>query len=138
MNVHYCIFCRVASGGMPAYILCQDAHAMAFMDSSPVAPGHALVIANTHIETIYDISLPVLNSVMATVHRVAAAVHEVFEPDGLSILQSNGVGAHQMVRHFHVHILPRAADDGLLMNWHPTPGERHAVEEAAERIRKRL
>jgi histidine triad (HIT) family protein len=137
-NVHYCIFCRVAAGAMPAYILHQDEHSLAFMDSSPVAPGHAIVMAKPHVENIFDISVPVLQAVMATVHRVAKAVNSVFLPEGLSILQSNGPGARQTVRHFHIHVLPRSAEDGLMMNWHPEPGERHVIEEAAQRIRERM
>lgn len=138
MTVHHCIFCRILAGDAPAYILCQDEHSLAFMDINPVAPGHALVVSRVHAETIFDIPEPALKAVAATVKRVAQAVNSAFLPEGISIVQANGRGAAQSVPHFHMHVLPRSADDGLSLNWPLRPGERHAIEAAAEMIRSRL
>jgi hypothetical protein len=37
-----------------------------------------------------------------------------------------------------MHIVPRAKDDGLLMNWTPKPGDKAALSALAERIRANL
>ena len=37
-----------------------------------------------------------------------------------------------------MHVLPRRADDGLVMNWEPKPGDRPAIEAVYERLRRRL
>ena len=66
------------------------------------------------------------------------AVNAAFLPDGLSIIQSNGPGAAQSVLHFHMHVLPRSFEDGLPINWLLRPGERRAIEAAADRIRAAL
>jgi histidine triad (HIT) family protein len=59
-------------------------------------------------------------------------------PDGINLIQANGPGAAQSVPHFHMHILPRWKDDGLLINWHPTPGDMNAIKALHERILKNL
>ncbi len=138
MNVHGCIFCRIIAGNAPAFILCEDEHSLAFMDINPVAPGHALIISKTHAETIFDLPVPDLKAVSATVKKVAQAVNSALLPDGISIVQSNGRGAAQSVLHFHMHVVPRSMDDGLLLNWPLRPGELSAIEATAERIRAYL
>ena len=40
--------------------------------------------------------------------------------------------------HFHIHVLPRVRDDGLLLDWPLVPGDRDAIAAAAERIRRHL
>ena len=49
---------------------------------------------------------------MATVVRMTRAVQACFEPDGVSIWQSNGEGANQEVPHVHIHVFPRWQGDG--------------------------
>ncbi len=138
MNVHSCIFCRIIARSAPAFLLCEDEHSLAFMDINPVAPGHALIVSKTHAETIFDLPIPDLQAVSATVKKVAQAVNSALLPDGISVVQSNGRGAAQSVLHFHMHVVPRTMDDGLLLNWSLRPGELSAIEAMAERIRAYL
>ena len=133
-----CIFCRIVARELPSFLLCEDEHSMAFMDINPVAPGHALVIAKVHAENIFDIPVAELSPVIAMVKRVASAVEAAFRPDGISIVQSNGPGAAQSVLHFHMHVLPRSHYDDLAMNWRLSPGDRRALQAAADRIRECL
>lgn len=67
-----------------------------------------------HIENVFELDADAASAVMAATVRVARAVRSAFEPDGLSLWQSNGPGAHQEVPHFHMHVMPRWAGDGLL------------------------
>jgi histidine triad (HIT) family protein len=135
MDDHDCIFCRIVARQSPSFLLCEDEHSMAFMDINPVAPGHALVISKVHTVNIFDIPVPVLQSVVATVKKIARAVDGAFQPAGISIVQSNGPGAAQSVMHFHMHVLPRSHYDDLAMNWLLSPGDRPAIQAAADRIR---
>lgn len=132
---YHCIFCRIVSRDVPAYILVEDEDSLAFMDINPVAPGHALIIPKHHAENLFDIPTAVLQRLMPTVQRVAQAVNAVFLPDGISLTQANGSGAAQSVPHFHIHVVPRWNDDGLALNWALRPGERSGIEANAERLR---
>jgi histidine triad (HIT) family protein len=72
-----------------------------------------IVIPNGHFADLREIPEADLGAVYGTAKRVAAALHEVRECDGTSTRQHNGSGAGQDVFHFHVHVFPRFAGDGL-------------------------
>ncbi len=133
-----CVFCRIIRGEIPSFQIFDDERALAFMDINPANPGHALVIPKMHAESIFTIEEPFLRATVLVAQRVARAVRKVFEPYGLNIVQANGPGAAQSVAHFHWHVLPRAKDDGLLMNWPLRPGDKTALADAAGRLRLAL
>jgi histidine triad (HIT) family protein len=130
-----CIFCKIAAGEAPCFKLCEDAETLAFMDINPVHDGHALVISKGHHPTLFDIPPEAFAAVARTTARVAQAVKEAVQPDGLNLVQANGRAAAQSVGHFHMHVLPRLAGDGLLVNWRPQPGDMAQIAAVAERIR---
>ena len=129
-----CIFCRIIRGEVPSFRIFEDDRTLAFMDINPVNPGHSLVIPRVHAETIFTLDEPWLVATMLAAQRIARAVHRAFQPYGLNIIQANGPGAAQSVPHFHWHVLPRAKDDGLLMNWPLRPGDMTDISAAAERV----
>ncbi|MBM3645313.1 MAG: HIT domain-containing protein [Alphaproteobacteria bacterium] len=122
-----CVFCAIVTGRIPSFRLWEDADTIAFMDINPANPGHALAVAKGHWPTIHALPSTVLAAVAATAQRVARAQQVVLAPGGINLIQANGPGAAQSVPHFHIHILPRAVDDGLSLNWTPRPGDREAV-----------
>jgi histidine triad (HIT) family protein len=133
-----CIFCRIIRGEVPSFRVFEDDRTLAFMDIHPVNPGHALVVPKVHAETIFTLEDLSLTATVRVAQRVARAVQKAFRPDGLNIVQANGPGAAQSVQHFHWHVLPRAKDDGLSMNWPLEAGDMAAVADAAERLRAAL
>jgi histidine triad (HIT) family protein len=133
-----CIFCKIVAGAIPCFKLYEDAETLAFMDINPVHDGHCLVIPKAHYPTIFDLPPEAFAAVGRTSIAVARAVNRAVEPDGLNLLQSNGPGAAQSVPHFHLHILPRRMNDGLLVNWTLKPGDRDRIAALAERIRAAL
>jgi len=138
MLIDDCIFCRIIRGEIPSFQVFDNERTLAFMDINPANPGHVLVIPKVHAESIFTIEEPHLRATMPVVQRVARAVHTVFEPYGLNIVQANGPGAAQSVAHFHWHVLPRAKDDDLPLNWPLRPGDKTALADAAERLRVAL
>ncbi len=53
-----CLFCRIASGEIPASKVYEDDEVLAFNDINPQAPLHVLVIPKRHISTTNDLSGP--------------------------------------------------------------------------------
>jgi histidine triad (HIT) family protein len=133
-----CIFCKIVAGEIPCFKLFEDGETLAFMDINPVHDGHCLVIPKAHYAMVFDLPPDQFAATARTASAVAKAVEATLRPDGLNLLQSNGPGAAQSVAHFHLHILPRRMQDGLVMNWTPKPGDRARIAETAERIRTRL
>ena len=130
-----CIFCKIVAGEIPSFKLFEDEATLAFMDINPASEGHALVIPKEHAPDLYSVSDDALARTAVTAKRVAAALARTLNPDGLNIVQCNGAAAAQSVMHFHVHVLPRAKDDGLAMNWGLKLGDIDAIGRLADRIR---
>ena len=112
-----CIFCRLVAGEIPAARVYEDALTIAFMDIGQVNPGHVLVATRRHAATLLDITPEEAAAVMQTAQRVARAVQATFDPPGLTLLQANGREGDQTVFHFHMHVVPRHADDGIALSW---------------------
>ena len=112
-----CIFCRLVAGEIPSARVYEDALTIAFMDLGQVNPGHVLVATKRHAATLLDITPEEAAAVMQTAQHVARAVMAVFNPPGLTLLQANGREGDQTVFHFHMHVVPRHAQDGIALSW---------------------
>lgn len=133
-----CIFCRIVAGEIPAAKVHEDALTIAFMDIGQVNPGHVLVATKRHAPTLFEITPEEASAVARTAQRVALAVREAFDPPGLTLLQANGREGDQTVFHFHLHVVPRHAQDGIALSWprkNPPPDVLHGY---ADRVREAL
>lgn len=112
-----CVFCDIVAGTEPVHRLYERQRTLAFLDTAPVNPGHTLVVPTTHCETLTDMEPDLVADLFRTTQRVANAIESAFDPDGMNVIQSNGIAAGQDVFHAHVHILPRYEDDGITIHW---------------------
>lgn len=133
-----CIFCKIIRGEIPSFKVHEDDKTLAIMDINPGNPGHCLAIPKFHSEYIFTTPDEWVAATLATTRRIARAVQVTLMPYGMNIVQANGPGAKQSVMHLHVHVLPRAKDDGLLLNWGLKPGNMDEIKALAERIRANL
>lgn len=133
-----CVFCKIVARQIPATLVHEDEHTLAFMDIGQVNPGHVLVAAKAHAENVYSLDDAQAGGVFRAVARVARAIRDAFAPEGLSVYQANGKAAGQTVFHFHVHLVPRQANDGMELTWPVKNPPREKLEEAAAKIRSKL
>jgi histidine triad (HIT) family protein len=111
---------------------------MAFLDNRPASDGHTLVIPKKHFETIYDIPGEEIAHLFKVVKRVALAVREALNPDGLSIIQRNGKAAGQHIMHLHVHVIPRYEGQRLLRMEEIQEVDREKLDKIAKMIKQHL
>lgn len=111
------IFTRILRREVPAAIVYEYDVTFAFMDAWQLNPGHVLVATREQFETILDLDEATSAALFRTVHRVAKAVQDAFQPEGLTILQANKPAGWQTVPHMHVHVVPRYPDDGVGLVW---------------------
>lgn len=128
------IFARILRGELPCHRVFEDEHALAFLDLFPQSHGHTLVLPKAAARNLLDIEEAALREVIVRVQRVALAVREALQPDGITVSQFNGAAGGQSVFHLHFHIIPRWS--GQAMTGHGAgaqadPGELSAL---AERI----
>lgn len=112
-----CIFCRIVQQELPAALVYEDALTLAFMDIGQVTPGHVLVASRRHAATLLELTEAEAAAVMQTAQRMARAVQTAFAPAGITLLQANGAAGGQTVAHFHLHVVPRHAGDGIALAW---------------------
>ncbi|GIH04157.1 hypothetical histidine triad (HIT) protein [Rhizocola hellebori] len=104
-----CLFCAIAAGKQPAFMVHSDDAVVAFLDTRPVFKGHVLVIPRPHIETLID--LPEVGPFFERVQAAARAVEEGLQADGTFVAMNNRIS--QSVPHLHAHVVPRRKKDGL-------------------------
>ncbi len=133
-----CVFCRIVAGQIPSTRVFEDEHALAFMDLGQVNPGHVLVAVKKHAENIYELDDAQAAAIARASAHVARAIREAFNPEGLSVYQANGKPAGQTVFHYHVHLVPRHAGDGMELIWPAKNPPRERLQEYAGKIRAKL
>ena len=133
-----CVFCKIRDGRTPAMKVFEDERTICIMDINPLSAGHCLVLSKAHAATIFDAQVVDLQAAIVTAQRVAIALKQTLEPDGLNVLQANGAAAYQSVPHFHLHLIPRFANDGKGFDWTLTPGKRDEIVANAEKIKTAL
>ena len=107
-----CLFCRIVRGEIPAKIVREDEHTVAFRDIDPKAPTHILVIPKEHVPSLDEASDPTL------VGRLMLAAAEIARSEGITdgyrTVVNTGAGAGQTVFHLHLHLL-----GGRKLTWPP-------------------
>lgn len=110
-----CPFCEIVAGQAPAEIVHQKDSppgVMVIVPLKPVTQGHLLVIPHKHVTDFSDDP-----PVSAYTMECAAWFARQFDGD-FNLITSRGPSATQSVRHLHLHLVPRRANDGLSLPWH--------------------
>ena len=106
-----CVFCSIITGNSAAARVLDEPTVLAFLDASPVFPGHVLIVPRDHHETLTDLPPQAVNDVFLAAQRVAIGVKAAMGADGTWVSMNNTVS--QSVAHLHVHVIPRKRKDGL-------------------------
>lgn len=134
MKEENCIFCKIANGEIPAKTLYEDEAFRVILDLGPATEGHALILPKEHAADLYELPEETAADAMKLAKRMAAVMRDKLKCDGLNLVQNNGEAAGQTVRHFHLHLIPRYADDGQNINWKPG----HPTQDELEAVRKKI
>lgn len=107
-----CLFCKIAAGEIPATLVHQGEHVVAFNDIDPQAPTHVLVVTREHHNNIADLTQadPAL---AVELLQVAAAIG-TSHANGFRVVLNSGTDGGQSVNHVHAHVLA-----GRGLTWPP-------------------
>jgi histidine triad (HIT) family protein len=131
------IFARILRGEIPSTRVYEDDGVVAFMDVMPQANGHTLVVPKAASRNLLDADPATLGPLMAVVQKIARAVRQAFNADGVTVIQFNEPAAGQTVFHLHFHVIPRF--DGVPLKPHSGEMEKAEILQAnAEKIRAAL
>lgn len=133
-----CIFCKIANGEIPSYTIYEDDKFRVIFDLGPATKGHAIILPKEHFRNIFDLDENYTKEALVVAQKIAGAMKEVLNCDGLNILQNNEEVAGQTVFHFHIHLIPRYKNDGVKLTWIPGELDKTSAEAIANNIRERI
>jgi histidine triad (HIT) family protein len=108
-----CLFCRIVRKEIPAKLVAEDEHSIAFRDINPQAPVHVLVVPREHVASLNEAHDP------AMIGRLALMAAEIARSEGIAengyraVINTNAASG-QTVFHVHLHLL-----GGRSMHWPP-------------------
>jgi histidine triad (HIT) family protein len=108
------LFGKIINREIPANIVYEDEHCLAFRDINPQAPTHVLLIPKKEIPRLSDATAEdqaLLGHLMLTAAKLA---QQLGVGDAFRLVANNGAEAGQSVFHLHLHIL-----GGRRMTWPP-------------------
>lgn len=128
-----CIFCKIVKKEIPAKVVYENEHVLAFLDINPIAKGHTLVIPKKHAIDLFELDDADAGEIMKAAKKVATVAMSELGAVGINLINSNRKEAGQDVFHYHMHIVPRYSGDGIKL-W---PNGRYKdmnLEEVARKI----
>ena len=133
-----CIFCKLANGDIPTNTRYEDEVVRVIFDASPASKGHVLILPKNHADDIYGLDDETAAHVFQVAVKIAKAMKETCDYEGLNIVQNNGLAAGQTVMHFHMHLIPRYKNDTVSIGWMPGKTSDEEVAEVKAAVEKAL
>lgn len=137
-----CPFCEIVAGRQHQEIVYTDDTVIGFLCEPPASWGHVLVVPREHRTDIWDILPQEAGSAIAAARLLATVLRDDLGAIGVNLRHNSGSKAGQDVFHFHLHVVPRYADDTLLPGcvwgmspWEPPAGGETQRRRVAETIR---
>ena len=96
-----CIFCDIINNKANAYKVWEDDNFLAFLDITPINPGHILVIPRVHCEDVFDLPNSLYADLFMTIKKLSPILKKVTSAKRLG-LAIEGFG----IEHVHVHLVP--------------------------------
>jgi histidine triad (HIT) family protein len=109
-----CLFCKIRDGVIPAKLVAENEHALAFRDINPQAPTHVLVIPRKHLASLAE-ATPADAALIGELHLLARQIAcDEGLGTGYRTVLNTGAAAGQTVFHMHLHLL-----GGRSLSWPP-------------------
>ena len=117
-----CVFCQIIDGEAPATVHKWTPSTMIIEPLKPVTPGHVIAMPLVHVTDAYE-NPTITGQVMleASLWACIRASHDS-RYESANLITSIGRPATQSVFHLHIHIVPRAINDGLALPWYSGKG----------------
>lgn len=108
------LFSKIIARAIPADIVYEDEHCLAFRDINPQAPVHVLLVPKQEIPRLAD-AKPADQAVLGHLLLAAGKVaRQLGVGDAFRLVVNNGAEAGQTVFHLHLHLLA-----GRPLHWPP-------------------
>lgn len=103
MTTENCIFCKIISGEIPATLVAESTHSIAFNDISPQQPIHVLVVPREHHANIAELAFENTEALVDLV-QLGSRVASELSTSSFRFTFNTGAEAGQTVFHAHGHV----------------------------------
>jgi histidine triad (HIT) family protein len=127
------IFSKIVAGEIPAYKVAESNDFLAFLDISPMAEGHVLVIPKKEVDYIFDLDDATYTGLQVFAKIVAVAIKKAIpcKRIGVAVLGLE-------VPHTHIHLIPINRVNDLDFSRPKLKFSPEELEATAEKIRQAL
>ena len=101
-----CIFCKISNGDIQEERIYESDNFFVVNDANPVVEGHCLIISKKHYETIFDLPSSLGIELIKIIQEQGKRLLDNGLADGIKVVQNNYEASGQVVKHFHLHIIP--------------------------------
>ncbi len=106
-----CLGCEIANGIVEVNVVYENEYISCVLDIAPFNEGHMIILPKEHFHDVDEITPEVLSAIMNASVRMTKLLKQTFQPDGITICQNGGI--FNDLNHYHMHVIPRYADDGF-------------------------
>ena len=127
------IFSRIIAGEIPCYKVAEDENYFAFLDISPLAKGHTLVIPKREVDYIFDLTDEEIAGMQVFAKKVAIAIKKA-----IPCVKVGQCVLGLEVPHAHIHLVPMQSEADLRFTNPRVELAKDEFEEIAKSIRENL
>jgi len=104
-----CVFCKIVKGEIKADIVANEENFIVINDIHPVSEGHCLIIPKKHYENLLDMPNTLGTELFTIAKKHSLRLIKEGKADGIKLVNNNYSAAGQLVKHFHMHVIPYKA-----------------------------
>ena len=127
------IFSKIIAGEIPSHKIAEDANFLAFLDVSPVAEGHTLVIPKKEVSYLFDLEDDLYTGLLLFAKRLVPALAKAVPCKRIGV---SVIGLE--VPHTHIHLVPLNRIEDINFSKPKLSMRPEELQEIAARIRKNL
>jgi histidine triad (HIT) family protein len=138
MEHQQCIFCGIASGGIPSKKIYEDEKVAVVLDIYPANPAHLLILTKAHYAIFNQLPKEDVEHLGLICKRVSELLFKVLKPEGINFFMANGASAGQKAPHMILHAIPRFSGDGLSFEIPVNPVDEKELKSFYDNLKKTL
>jgi histidine triad (HIT) family protein len=129
-----CIFCKIVSGEIGSATIYENDEFKVILDRFPANEGHVLILTKKHVANIFELEPELGARLFQLAVQIAGVMKKVLGFENMNVMQNNGTIAGQTIHHFHLHLIPRYENDGVVI----TSKTLDLTDEQIEAVRQKI
>ena len=127
------IFSQIINGEIPSHKIAENENFYAFLDISPTAKGHTLVVPKKEVDYIFDLDDVTLSELNLYAKKIALALDKAMDCIRVGVLV---VGTE--VPHAHIHLIPFQKESQMSLSAPKLKLSQQEMAKIAEDIKQKL